>query len=104
VFCGPLLALGAAGGILASAHLATGAFVELAAAWQQGNLARARALGAQLARLSTALFREPNPTVIKGVLHDTGQIPTPDVRLPLLPADGDSVEAAVQQLADLGVA
>jgi 4-hydroxy-tetrahydrodipicolinate synthase len=104
VFCSPLLALGAAGGILASAHVATGAFVELVTAWHNGKLDRARELGARLARLSTALFREPNPTVIKGVLHATGQIPTPDVRLPLLPASADSVEAAVKQLADLGVA
>ncbi|MFB4276358.1 MULTISPECIES: 4-hydroxy-tetrahydrodipicolinate synthase family protein [unclassified Nonomuraea] len=91
----PLLALGAAGGILASAHLETRSFADLADAWQAGDVARARALGNRLARLSAALFAEPNPTVIKGVLHARGLIPTPDVRLPLLPASHESVSRAL---------
>ena len=101
-FLSPLLALGAAGGILASAHLATSRFTELATAWHQGDVARARNLGHTLARLSAAAFREPNPTVIKGVLHAQGRIPTPDVRLPLLPARRDSVDETLRRLADLG--
>ncbi|MGH3390944.1 MAG: dihydrodipicolinate synthase family protein [Actinomadura sp.] len=102
VFLGPLLALGATGGILASAHLVTGRFAELVAAWRDGELAEARALGPALAGLSAAVFAEPNPTVIKGVLHAQGRIPTPDVRLPLLAAGRDSVEAALRRLAELG--
>ncbi|MFI6588329.1 4-hydroxy-tetrahydrodipicolinate synthase family protein [Embleya sp. NPDC050493] len=102
LFLSPLLALGAAGGILASAHLATGRFVELADAWRDGDPARARDLGHALARLSAAAFGEPNPTVIKGVLHAQGRIPTPDVRLPLLPARRPSIDATLKCLADLG--
>ncbi|MEU7551418.1 dihydrodipicolinate synthase family protein [Streptomyces sp. NPDC044571] len=98
-YASPLLALGAAGGILASAHLATARFVELAAAWRAGEAARARELGHALARLSAAAFTEPNPAVIKGVLHAQGHIPTPDVRLPLLPASGAAVRATLTQLA-----
>jgi len=90
-----LLALGAAGGILASAHLATGQFAALAAAWAAGDVPAARALGHRLARLSAAAFAEPNPTVIKGALHALGRIPAPDVRLPLLPASPASVAAAL---------
>ncbi|MDI6100247.1 dihydrodipicolinate synthase family protein [Actinoplanes sp. NEAU-A12] len=82
----PLLALGAPGGILASAHLETRSFAELASAWRAGDAERARALGNRLAGLSRALFAEPNPTVIKAVLHDHGRIPTAAVRLPLLQA------------------
>ncbi|NRQ30316.1 4-hydroxy-tetrahydrodipicolinate synthase [Nonomuraea sp. NN258] len=100
VFVSPLLALGAAGGILASAHLATDQFVELVDAWHAGDVPRARALGHRLARLSKSLFTEPNPTVTKGVLHARGLIPTPDVRLPLLPAGAESVSRAVSE-ADL---
>ncbi|MFB6891421.1 dihydrodipicolinate synthase family protein [Kitasatospora sp. NPDC056327] len=92
----PLLALGAAGGILASAHLATGRFVELAAAWRDGDAVRARALGNRLTALAVAAFAAPNPTVIKGVLHAQGRIPTPDVRLPLLPAGPAEVERALE--------
>ncbi|MEQ4715895.1 dihydrodipicolinate synthase family protein [Nonomuraea sp. B19D2] len=94
-FVSPLLALGAAGGILASAHLETGSYVELVDAWHAGDVTRARTLGHRLARLSAALFAEPNPTVIKGVLHARGLIPTPDVRLPLLPASEAAVSHAL---------
>lgn len=94
----PLLAMGAHGGILASAHLATAGFAELIAAWHAGDTVRARALGNRLAPLSLALFAEPNPTVIKGVLHATGRIPSAAVRLPLLPAAPESVQAALQLL------
>jgi 4-hydroxy-tetrahydrodipicolinate synthase len=95
VFAAPLLALGAAGGILASAHLRTAEFAALIAAWRSGRLERARELGHRLAPLAAALFAEPNPVVIKGALHALGQIPSPVVRLPLLAARQDTVRAAV---------
>ncbi|MEU1144436.1 4-hydroxy-tetrahydrodipicolinate synthase family protein [Streptomyces sp. NPDC005863] len=94
----PLLAMGATGAILATAHLATSHFVALDAAWRTGDVTRARRLGHALARLSATCFTEPNPTVIKAVLHARGLIPTPDVRLPLLPAGKATVEAALDQL------
>jgi 4-hydroxy-tetrahydrodipicolinate synthase len=101
VYLSALLALGAAGGILASAHLATRRFVELAEAWAKGDAVRAREMGHALARLSAAAFAEPNPTVIKGALFALGRIPTPNVRLPLLPAGADSVAALLTRLAEL---
>ncbi|MCD0447850.1 dihydrodipicolinate synthase family protein [Actinocorallia sp. API 0066] len=97
----PLLALGAAGGVLASAHLATRHFAALAAAWADGDAATARPLGHRLARLSAACFTEPNPTVLKAALHALGRIPTPDVRLPLLPAAPASVNLLHHHLAAL---
>jgi 4-hydroxy-tetrahydrodipicolinate synthase len=101
VFLSPLLALGAAGGILASAHLATGQFAALAAAWRGGDLGAARRLGPALARLSAAAFAEPNPSVIKAALHAQGRIPTPGVRLPLLPAAPASAQALLACVAEL---
>jgi 4-hydroxy-tetrahydrodipicolinate synthase len=95
VLASPLLALGAAGGILAAAHVRTAEFAELIAAWPAGQLEPARELGHRLAPLSAALFAEPNPVVIKGVLHALGQIPSPAVRLPLLPGSRDAVSAAL---------
>jgi 4-hydroxy-tetrahydrodipicolinate synthase len=100
-FAAPLLALGAAGAILASAHVATAGYAGLVGAWRAGDAHRARPLGHRLARLSAALFAEPNPTVIKGVLHGQGRIPTAAVRLPLLPASPGSVAAAEAALAGL---
>jgi 4-hydroxy-tetrahydrodipicolinate synthase len=95
VFAAPLLALGAAGAILASAHLCTSDFAGLVRAWQGGNARPGRALAHRLVPLSAALFAEPNPVVIKGVLHAQGKIPSPAVRLPLLPARPDTVQAAL---------
>jgi 4-hydroxy-tetrahydrodipicolinate synthase len=95
-FISPLLALGAHGGILASAHVATAEFVALVSSWHAGAAERARALGHRLAALSAALFAEPNPTVVKGVLHARGRIPTAGVRLPLLPAADETVRAALR--------
>ncbi|MFF2144136.1 dihydrodipicolinate synthase family protein [Kitasatospora sp. NPDC058190] len=95
-FLAPMLAIGAAGGILASAHLATARFVELHEAWRAGDVERARALGHRLTALALSAFAAPNPTVTKGVLHAQGRIPTPDVRLPLLPAGGAEVAAALE--------
>jgi 4-hydroxy-tetrahydrodipicolinate synthase len=98
VVISPLLALGAHGGILASAHVATAHFAELVAAWHAGAAAKARALGHRLAALSSALFAEPNPTVIKAVLHAQERIPSAAVRLPLLPAGPDAVRAALREV------
>ncbi|MDX6428095.1 MAG: 4-hydroxy-tetrahydrodipicolinate synthase, partial [Streptosporangiaceae bacterium] len=76
-------------------------FTELAAAWLCGDHPRARDLGHRLSTLTAAAFAEPNPTVIKGVLHAQGRIPTPDVRLPLLPAGQETINQTLEQLADL---
>ncbi|MFC4949576.1 dihydrodipicolinate synthase family protein [Pseudonocardia sp. GCM10023141] len=96
VVAAPLLALGAQGAILASAHVATARFAAMVAAWRRGDATTGRELAAPLAGLAAALFAEPNPSVIKGVLHAMGRIPTPDVRLPLLPAAAATVTRALQ--------
>ncbi|MFC6566003.1 dihydrodipicolinate synthase family protein [Actinoplanes utahensis] len=90
----PLLAIGAHGGILTSANVDTRSFVDLVTAWHSGDRATARRLGDRLAGLSRALFAEPNPAVVKGVLHAQGRIPSATVRLPLLAATPVSVDRA----------
>ena len=105
VFISPLLALGAHGAILASAHIATAEFADLVTAWRAGNVDQARVLGHRLAPLSAALFAEPNPSVVKAVLHAHGRIPTPAVRPPLLAATPDATHAALRCAEDVvGVA
>lgn len=95
MYVSPLLALGAAGGILACSHVRTTEFAALIDAWHAGDVKRARAIGHGLTALAAALFAEPNPVVIKGVLHAQGVIPSPAVRLPLLPASPEAVAAAL---------
>jgi len=95
LYLSPLLALGADGAISASAHVCTDGFARLIGLWRDGRAALARELGHQLAPLSRALFAEPNPAVIKSVLHRLGEIPSPAVRLPLLAAGPEPTAAAL---------
>lgn len=100
VLCGddaliqPLLALGGAGAIAASAHFATERFARLV---RDAELADAEGL----LPLVRALFAEPNPAVLKGLLHRQGRIATPDVRMPMLPAGPGAVDSAAAALAEL---
>ncbi|MFD5006268.1 dihydrodipicolinate synthase family protein [Streptomyces mutabilis] len=91
----PLLAAAALGGILASANVRTTDYTELIELWRRDATGPARGLGAELARLSAALFAEPNPTVLKGVSYAQGRISSPAVRLPPLAASAGSVRRAV---------
>ncbi|MFE3544726.1 4-hydroxy-tetrahydrodipicolinate synthase [Nocardia sp. NPDC059177] len=94
-FASALLGLGAHGGILAAANIAPAAYAALVTAWRDGDLARGRALGHRLDALAAALFAEPNPAVIKAVLAARGHIPSPSVRLPLLPASAAATATAL---------
>ncbi|GAA1671991.1 4-hydroxy-tetrahydrodipicolinate synthase [Kribbella yunnanensis] len=98
LFAGPMLALGASGGILASANVAPRAYADLIAAWRTGALENARESAHRLVPLARALFAEPNPVVIKAVLAAQGRIPTADVRLPLLPSELATDPAKLSQV------
>lgn len=90
----PLAAAGARGAIAASAHCATDRFAALLGAAEAGDLSAVRGHAAALLPLVRALFAEPNPAVIKGLLHRDGLIATPSVRLPHLPTSATAVERA----------
>lgn len=93
----PLLALGAQGAVLSSAHLATGEFAALIEAWREHSPA-ARPLGHRLSAYSAAVFAEPNPALVKALLHRAGLIPSAAVRLPLLPAGPQALREAADRL------
>jgi 4-hydroxy-tetrahydrodipicolinate synthase len=91
-FIDAFMALGAAGAIAASAHVATDRFAELVA---QGG---GRRVAKSLLPLVLALFAEPNPSVIKALLHAQGRIATPDVRMPHANASRGALERALGAL------
>ncbi len=97
LYASAMLALGASGAILASAHVCTSEFAALVSYWRADEAGRARQLGHRLAPLSKALFAAPNPAVIKAVLHRLREIPTAAVRLPPVPAGADAVDEAMQR-------
>ncbi|MEV5707682.1 dihydrodipicolinate synthase family protein [Actinoallomurus sp. NPDC052274] len=97
-FLYPMLHLGAAGGITASANVAPAAFAALADAVRDGDAARARDLHDALLPLVNALFAEPSPTVIKAVLAERGLIADATVRSPLRPPAAAALTRALERL------
>jgi 4-hydroxy-tetrahydrodipicolinate synthase len=95
----PTVLMGGAGAICASAHVCTERFVAMIECGLAGKVDDGRAHAEALLPVVQACFAEPNPTVFKGVLHAQGRIPTPDVRLPLVPASPASVERALAAIA-----
>ncbi len=77
------LTMGGQGGILASAHIHTEMFVDLYNKIQENNLEAAFGIWQKLYPIVPLLFKEPNPTPIKYLLHQMGLIASPEVRLPL---------------------
>lgn len=95
-FLFPLCLMGATGAIAASAHISTERFVAMIDHALAGAVEEGRKLAEALLPLTLALFAEPSPAVIKGVLHAEGRIPTPDVRMPLANASPGAVEVALR--------
>lgn len=94
-FLYPLLQLGAAGGITASASLAPAAYTAMAKAARTGNAERGRALHQELLPMVNALFSEPSPAVLKAALAEVGLIDEPSVRAPLHAPAASAVTRAV---------
>jgi 4-hydroxy-tetrahydrodipicolinate synthase len=95
----PLVLMGGAGTISASAHLCTERFVAMIECGLAGKVDDARVHAEALLPVVQAAFAEPNPAVFKAVLHAQGRIPTPDVRLPLVNASPAAVERALAAVA-----
>jgi 4-hydroxy-tetrahydrodipicolinate synthase len=79
------LALGGAGGILASAHLKTRDFIEVYDRMQANDHQGALPVWKGLASIIPLLFEEPNPTPLKYCLSKMSLIDSPETRLPLVP-------------------
>ena len=78
-----MLAHGADGGILASAHVRTENFVEIAVRMRANDHHAARRVWRELEPVVPLLFREANPMPIKHCLWRQGLIASPECRLPL---------------------
>ncbi len=78
-----MLAHGADGGILASAHLATADFIGIHQRMLANDHRGAHRIWSQLEPLVPLLFREANPMPIKYCLWRQGLIRSPECRLPL---------------------
>lgn len=82
LLCYPMLAIGGAGFISATANVEPTKVAELYNAWVAGDVARAQDLHFELMPLNDALFKDTNPSPVKVALGMMGKI-TPKLRLPL---------------------
>ena len=92
------LAHGGDGGILASAHVGTGRFLEVYRRMAANDHAGARAVWRELELQVALLFREPNPMPIKHCLWRQGLIRSAECRLPLTRVS-DALARELDQLA-----
>jgi 4-hydroxy-tetrahydrodipicolinate synthase len=97
----PLVLMGGAGAIAASANVATEYYASVIHAGLAGDVDEGRGIAEALLPLTLALFAEPSPAVIKAVLHADGKIPTPHVRMPLADASPAAREQALAALNSL---
>ena len=98
-FLYPVMLMGGAGAICASAHVLTSQFVSMIECGLAGKVDEGRAHAEALLPVVQACFAEPNPAVFKGVLHAQGRIPTADVRMPLTNASADAIDTALAAVA-----
>ncbi len=95
-FYHPMLAQGAEGGIIASAHVETRAFAAVRDLMRAGDGPSALASWRAICDLPALLFAEPSPAPIKYWLCRAGLIDSPEVRLPMLPVS-DGLAARIRQ-------
>ncbi|MFE0019615.1 4-hydroxy-tetrahydrodipicolinate synthase [Amycolatopsis sp. NPDC059021] len=97
LLCLPLLALGGAGFVSATANIAPAACARMYQAWQDGDLTLAREIHYGLHPLVDLLFVETNPAPGKWVLAQRGLIGSGFVRPPLI----TPTDAGVARIKDL---
>lgn len=82
LLCYPMLTIGGAGSISATANVEPAKVAEMHDAWDEGNLQRAQELHFELMNLNDVLFKDTNPAPVKYALGLMGMI-EPVLRLPM---------------------
>jgi 4-hydroxy-tetrahydrodipicolinate synthase len=85
LLCLPLLAIGGAGFVSATANLAPAAVARMYQHWEAGEIDKARAIHFGLHPVTDVIFTETNPAAAKWVLAQAGIIKSGYVRPPLVP-------------------
>ncbi|MEK4028254.1 2,4-dihydroxyhept-2-ene-1,7-dioic acid aldolase [Pseudobacillus sp. FSL P4-0506] len=82
LLCYPMLTIGGAGSISATANVAPAQVAEMHNAWMEGNAERALELHYELMPLNDVLFKDTNPAPVKAALGMMGKI-EPVLRKPM---------------------
>ncbi|TMW71075.1 2,4-dihydroxyhept-2-ene-1,7-dioic acid aldolase [Alteribacter natronophilus] len=87
LLCYPMLAIGGAGHISATANVMPEKVAEIYNAWEEGDVKRAQDLHFELMPLNDVLFKDTNPAPLKAALGMMGKI-EPVLRMPMdLPSE-----------------
>ena len=98
LLCLPLLALGGAGVVSATANLAPGAVARMYEHWMANEFDKARDLHFALHPVTDVIFTETNPAAAKWVLAQAGLIGSNFVRPPLVPLTGPGQRRVLELL------
>ncbi|MGJ9385048.1 2,4-dihydroxyhept-2-ene-1,7-dioic acid aldolase [Salipaludibacillus sp. CF4.18] len=82
LLCYPMLAIGGAGSISATANVEPRKVADMHNAWEQGDIKKAQDLHYELMNLNDVLFKDTNPAPSKAALGMMGKI-NPTLRLPM---------------------
>ncbi|MBS4178951.1 2,4-dihydroxyhept-2-ene-1,7-dioic acid aldolase [Lederbergia citrea] len=82
LLCYPMLAIGGAGHISATANVAPRQVAEIYNAWAEGDVTRAQHMHFEMMPLNDVLFRDTNPAPVKAALGMMGKI-KPVLRKPM---------------------
>ncbi|WP_018924328.1 2,4-dihydroxyhept-2-ene-1,7-dioic acid aldolase [Salsuginibacillus kocurii] len=102
LLCYPMLAIGGAGSISATANVAPKKVAELHDAWFEGDVKRAQELHYELMPLNDVLFMDTNPAPVKAALGMMGKI-NPDLRMPMDLPHADLQETIRETLENYGL-
>ncbi|WP_163528746.1 2,4-dihydroxyhept-2-ene-1,7-dioic acid aldolase [Halobacillus ihumii] len=87
LLCYPMLAIGGAGSVSATANVLPGKVAQMHDAWFEGDVETAQKLHYELMELNDVLFKDTNPAPVKAALGMMGKI-EPHLRLPMdLPSE-----------------
>ncbi|MCY7493678.1 2,4-dihydroxyhept-2-ene-1,7-dioic acid aldolase [Bacillus safensis] len=103
LLCYPMLAIGGAGHISATANVVPNKVAEVYEAWNTGDVQRALDLHYELMPLNDVLFKDTNPAAVKTALGMMGKI-NPVLRLPMdLPTQSlqDEIREVLKQYVEL---
>lgn len=101
LLCLPLLSLGGAGFVSATANLAPAATARMYDHWVAGEFEKARELHFRLHPVTDVIYTETNPAAAKWVLAQAGLIGSGFVRPPLVPLT-DAGQASARTLLNQG--
>lgn len=99
----PILSVGGVGAIAATANVAPADIATLIREFQAGHIEEARKLHYKLLPLCDAMFIETNPAPAKEALNMMGLLPSPELRLPLVPLKKDSRDKLRSVLTEYGL-